>query len=751
MRVPKKFLTTVVLLLIGLLFDGIGLSPRARGSLAGEQGNQFSPVILSNSQLTPPLRTPLQELRFSPDGKYVLVQDESTIYLLTRDPLSVRFQVEAQNIPPVRFSADSQKLIIATRAMGVEWRALPNGAVLGTTVLGPGNTCYDAELSPHGDFYACIDREIVLRVFDIAKNRQIFGEKVGEAPLSYVAPQSPEESSVLPKWRNGVRGLPHLQTSIEFSPDARFVFATSFHGQSIAVDLTKKTGIRLKDFFPPTFDERSFQFIGPDRVVQDGSETRDLSIFSFPGGGPVGKIPNVGRITLASDPRYAFSVGRRKCNQTSVIDLNTGSIVQKLKGEKADILRDDIVRYDRAKDEIVLGQIENSKPTVEMKLPVGSISLVNATAVSRDLQSVAIGVPGDGAVFQTSVGNRKATVENLQGAWFDGDERCYAEVRKNDGGVSLENIALTEGDASSDSPPWFLAINQTKARLLFSGPVVISIARPRWSEGELISESKAPRSIPELAGVAFEKTTLNDLTLNPPAPKSSAMIGASDVARDVRTGNQLWSRTYNPEARFQYGTDVPLWEDVGKPFADPQGNRFIYSWYANTSTARKATKGASKAVQNQMKTSRISGQDSFFEVVDALTGTTVGGALVQHGDGPGSFQEAFSAGDWIVVSGGGKRFSVLSLSSGKELLNLFALSAALSGVNGLLGVGEERGSFAIYDLTTGKKVRQFAFPENIVCAHFSTDGQRALVVTDHQQVYILDLSKSPGALPTRIK
>jgi hypothetical protein len=152
MRAFENFCTALVLLLMGLSFDGMGLYPKTSGSQAAERGNQLSPVILSKSQLTPPLRTPLRELRFSPDGKYILVQDESTIFLLTRDPVSVRFQVEAQDVPPPRFSQDSQKLIIATRAMGVEWRALPDGAILGTTVLGSGNTCYDAQLSPHGDF-----------------------------------------------------------------------------------------------------------------------------------------------------------------------------------------------------------------------------------------------------------------------------------------------------------------------------------------------------------------------------------------------------------------------------------------------------------------------------------------------------------------------------------------------------------------------------------------------------------------------
>src|ERR1700722_1024702 len=275
----------ITLLLLGrFVFGDVGLYLASTESRAVGEASQLSTSVLSKSQLTPPLRTPVRELRFSPDGKYILMQDESTISVLTRAPLAIRFQVEVQDVPPARFSPDSEKLIIATRAMGVEWRALPDGAVLGTTVLGSGNTCYAAQLSPHGDFYACIDRDIVLRVFDIAKNQQIFSERVGEVPSSYVASQSTGESSVPPKWRNGVRHLPLLKPAIEFSPDARFVFATSFHGQSIAVDLTKKTGMKPKDFLPPTVDERSFRFVGPDRVVQEDRKPGELSIYSFPGG-----------------------------------------------------------------------------------------------------------------------------------------------------------------------------------------------------------------------------------------------------------------------------------------------------------------------------------------------------------------------------------------------------------------------------------------------------------------------------------
>ncbi len=505
MRALENFHTTLVLLLIGLLFGGIGLYPRTRESQAAEEGNQLSPVILSKSQLAPPLRTPLQELRFSPDGKYILVQDDSTIYLLTRDPLSVRFQIDARGVPPARFSRDPQKLIIATRAMGVEWRALPDGAILGTTVLASGKPCYDAQLSPQGDLYACIDRDLALRVFDVGEGQQIVAEKIGETPSSYVKPELPEEPASIPLWRNGLRQLPVLQTFLQFSPDGRFVVAASFHGQAIAVDLSTKNRIKLLEPFSHALDSRAFEFIAPDRVIlPTGDRTSGLSLVSFPEGRPNGTLAFVGRATAASDPRYAL-VSTPGSQQIIAVDLQTGKSVEEFPAEKVDILDGNVVRYDHANNEIIVSGSGHPTPTAQMELPAGAISSLKAGAVSGDLQSVAIGVRGEGAIFQSSTGKNIARLKNLEGAWFDRNERCYAQVRETDGSVGLQNIDLTGGGVSSGSPAWFLAINQTKARLMFSGPVVISIEAPRWGEESPMSESRPARSMLGLHTVAFEK------------------------------------------------------------------------------------------------------------------------------------------------------------------------------------------------------------------------------------------------------
>ena len=56
--------------------------------------------------------------------------------------------------------------------------------------------------------------------------------------------------------------------------------------------------------------------------------------------------------------------------------------------------------------------------------------------------------------------------------------------------------------------------------------------------------------------------------------------------------------------------------------------------------------------------------DSFFEILDAHSGKTLGGVLVQQGSGPYSYDAAFSVGDALFLMKDGKRVSVYSLRDG---------------------------------------------------------------------------------------
>lgn len=76
--------------------------------------------LVRKTRLQPPLRGSLGYIQFSPDGKYLLTQDESSIFVLRREPLASLFRVDALDAKWGIFSADSRSLIFYDDELRVE-------------------------------------------------------------------------------------------------------------------------------------------------------------------------------------------------------------------------------------------------------------------------------------------------------------------------------------------------------------------------------------------------------------------------------------------------------------------------------------------------------------------------------------------------------------------------------------------------------------------------------------------------------
>jgi hypothetical protein len=100
------------------------------------------------------------------------------------------------------------------------------------------------------------------------------------------------------------------------------------------------------------------------------------------------------------------------------------------------------------------------------------------------------------------------------------------------------------------------------------------------------------------------------------------------------------------------------------PFADSQGDRLVLGWNATSPQAASAAKRI-PSVWEIFKHAKISKLDSYFEILDARFGKSLGGVLIQVGSGPASYDAAFSAGNALFLLKDGKRVSVYSLQDGR--------------------------------------------------------------------------------------
>ena len=56
-----------------------------------------------------------RELRFSPDGRYVLAQDDTEITVLTVQPFVILFRIPAEDADVAKFTPDSRQLVCVNR------------------------------------------------------------------------------------------------------------------------------------------------------------------------------------------------------------------------------------------------------------------------------------------------------------------------------------------------------------------------------------------------------------------------------------------------------------------------------------------------------------------------------------------------------------------------------------------------------------------------------------------------------------
>src|SRR5215831_11712614 len=135
------------------------------------------PGLLLRQKLALPLRPDLKNLLFSPDGKYLLAQDEGGIHILSRDPFQVLFFIEAPNADKAQFSPDSKSIVFKSPTLRVEtWDiASQNRTAVHEILLRAG--CLQSALSPDGAYLACLDKEFTLKLVEVASGKELASKK----------------------------------------------------------------------------------------------------------------------------------------------------------------------------------------------------------------------------------------------------------------------------------------------------------------------------------------------------------------------------------------------------------------------------------------------------------------------------------------------------------------------------------------------------------------------------------------------
>lgn len=378
--------------------------------------------VTSRKKLNNPLRGEVEDFRFSPNGKYLLAQDDGGIYVLTRDPFQFLFRIDASDAQTAQFSPDSQQVVFFSSRFRVESWDIVRQEQVSYTDVPVLHGCLQSALSPDAKFLACFDGENLF-LFDVAS---------GE--ILYRMDHFLQFESMLNPYANFFRFVNALLTHAEmvvlrFSPDAHYFAASSHTGEEIVFDLNARQKMNVPGAIHSLMGY-SFTFVGPDRIVGvDTQNAQKSPIAEFPSGKIVDRVPlGGGTMVAATNPNYIllrpvinFPVGGYGLAEKRLVFTERNSATD---------IWGDFAVGERLNGEIALYKVGETKAFAVAQLPYGNLGSLSAFAVSPDLNFLAISSRTRGGIWNLETNQRVFHVRSFQSAYFNSHSAFFLDFPK---------------------------------------------------------------------------------------------------------------------------------------------------------------------------------------------------------------------------------------------------------------------------------------------------------------------------------
>jgi hypothetical protein len=654
--------------------------------------------VILRQQLTPQLRSDYY-VRFSPDGQHLFAANSEGIYLLSANPLKLTAYIAVRFLYGVTFSEDSKALRAVTIDLRVANWSVEDGHELFSLNLPLNDGCISGKLSPKGNLFACLRPSETVSIYRVADGRAIYseeGKNKNDIPMRFLKDLGRESFMATPigfvfeNSRASFVNTGRMQLPMLFSPDEQdFIYLDMGVGNRISLSTNKKNAIRgdgIKQGYS------TLARVDSDRVVVANFEKPpSLEIRSLSNNTLLQKLSaEADSATLSSDSRYLILQSSTE-SSSRVLDLKDNHFVDVPTNAGLDILGPDMALWTETGD-IFLYHLGDQFPYRATQLPLGYLPALQSAIVDPQLQKIAYSASHKTRVFNIADGKQIFAYPGTNSMVLDADAVHYLSHRRHDSKAHFDISKLE-----------FASKNKS---------VVTSL------------NDQAYRPGPSAAiGYSFENDGGFVLRMNFAGPVPFHLTAA-----DPRTGAELWKKSFK--------------DNCPVSFPDPQGSRLVLGWQAQAPEAKKVADGFPE-LKNLFKKTKINPLDSFFEVVEVKTGKSLGGALLQVGGVPATYDAAFSEGDALILLKEDMRVSLYSIKTGLLITRLTGITPAANGPANLLALNGGDGKLLLYDLNSGAKLDDELFPDDIFYMHFSEDGTRLLVLTARQVVFILDVTKTP--------
>ena len=651
---------------------------------SGSGRNESLRHLTTKLELSPPLRSDISHIKFSPDGKHLLVQDESSINVMTREPFEPIFRIEAPDAYSAHFTPDSHDLIFHTSNLRVEKWSVPDKKMTDVREIVVNKGCLQTHLAPDGRLLACVTPKFDLRLIEVSSGKVVFEKKEFFVPnYEFIAMISGVASIRLNSVDLGLSLL-----NMGFSPSGRY-FAAGYYERrigggetSLILELPGMTKVSVSDNVKSAI-ANGFTFMTDNRLVGINRDNTEKSpLMTFPEGKVLGEYA-LWRRNMVPAAHGDYLIIRPVRNYAAgVLDLKKKTIV-KVNQQSALDIYDNVLVVEMRNGEVGLYQMEGNKVLATAELPQSSLSGLVASELSPNADYVVLSSRSRGGIWDLRTGKALMSLRGFRGGYVSPDGHLYADFPKYE--TAERNVAKLNFKTGEIVPGKKLEYPNTRQ----IGPYVLVVKAAKMN--------------------AFDHYN-HDVVID---------------VYDSASMKLLWSKTYPKEAPY-------AWVDYRQQTAS-------LLWDITDEAARDEIKN-DPALSQKLTNLKEKSADYLVKVLDMRDGTERGKLVIETGKGSFRLEQVYAAGDLVLVADSENRILLYSLKTGEQKGRVFGDYGTVSPNGKLLCVTNESGKLNIYDLASLQSIEQFVFTSSITLAEFSEDGKKLIVLTSNQTAHVFDIS-----------
>ncbi|HEX6125325.1 MAG TPA: M48 family metalloprotease [Pyrinomonadaceae bacterium] len=695
-----------------------------------EENRERLPGLVWKRDLGGKLRSDISRFVISPSGKYIVARDDFSLTVMEREPLKVVFQIQVANVDYYSIPNDEKSVVLLTSSLRFEKWSIAEQKPVEARELVLRRDCVENQLSPDGNYLACIDTSLSANIISVATGERVF-QKKNFYELNWNEywrwANSNFDSTLMPFFR------------IEFTPDSTIaIFSRSNHYRAdtrrlsvasryatydttLAVDVNTRKQVDVGGQLNTVF-ARAYLFLDGKRVLGMGSaDAKESGIFSFPDGKRLSKfVFYANEIRPTGNPDYVVMKPLLH-SKLGVFDLKTNQIILGLNHEDATVWKNHFI-FESVAGRLVVREMTGAGKATDidgpnvaiLDLPASTIGGLRAAEVSNNFKWLVLSSSTRGGLWSLTDGELKLQVTGFRGGIVGEDGAAVAEFPK----LEQETHSLVLLNPMTKNAGVIRELPDTGARQFGRFVLVKTSLDPK--EAEVKKDEKKDGTRSESTGPTFDTGGVN-LSEN-----------VRWELKDFVSEKVIWSRDFSAQA--------PSYS------FDRFSGRLILYWFLGLEAGKTKLKQnpalAARAAQLGNKDS-----DYLIEVVDAFAGKELGSLFLETGKGSFYVGGGISEGDTLVLYDSEDRLLVYAISTGELKHRFFGKYAALSPARNQLAVENFPGQVTIFDLASGEPVGSVDIGGRAALIRFNLSGTQLFVLSDRQTAYVFDVKAATAPRP----